>query len=101
MARHQRALGAIVMADPDVASVGMTIGATGGQTMNDGRMFITLKPRDERSASAFQIIARLEKQLATVEGAALFLQVSQDLNVGGRVARTQFNTRCRMATSKS
>ena len=90
MAKHQRALGAIVMADPDVASMGMTIGATGGQTMNDGRMFITLKPRDQRDASAFEIIARLEQRLAGVEGAALFLQAAQDLNVGGRVARTQF-----------
>ncbi len=68
----------------------MTIGSSGGQTMNNGRMFIALKPRDQRSASAFDIIRRLQKPLAKVEGAALFLQAAQDLNVGGRVARTQF-----------
>jgi hydrophobe/amphiphile efflux-1 (HAE1) family protein len=90
MAKHQLALGKVVAADPDVASVGMTIGSSGGQTMNNGRMFIALKPRDQRSASAFDIIRRLQKPLSKVEGAALFLQAAQDLNVGGRVARTQF-----------
>ncbi|GLK73578.1 efflux RND transporter permease subunit [Ancylobacter dichloromethanicus] len=90
MVKRQQALGAIVAADPDVATVGMGIGAGAGQTVNNGRMFITLKPRDERKASAFQIIDRLNAKLAHVEGAALFLQAAQDLNVGGRVSRTQF-----------
>ena len=90
MVKHQRLLGDIVAADPDVVSVGMTVGASGGQTMNNGRMFIALKPRDQRSASAFQIIDRLQVKLAKVEGAALFLQAAQDLNVGGRASRTQF-----------
>ena len=90
MVKHQLVLGEIVASDPDVVTIGMTVGATGGQTMNDGKMFITLKPRDERSASAFEIIDRLEVKLAKVEGAALFLQAAQDLNVGGRIARTQF-----------
>jgi HAE1 family hydrophobic/amphiphilic exporter-1 len=49
-----------------------------------------LKPRDERDASADQIIARLRPQLDKVEGARLFLQAAQDINVGGRQARTQF-----------
>jgi multidrug efflux pump len=53
-------------------------------------MFITLKPRDQRQASVMEVIARLRQRLASVEGAALFLQPAQDLNVGGRVARTQF-----------
>ncbi|QIB34561.1 efflux RND transporter permease subunit [Ancylobacter pratisalsi] len=90
MVRHQLELGKIVSADPDVATVSMAVGASGGQTMNNGRMFITLKPRDERAASAFEIIDRLEARLAKVEGAALFLQAAQDLNVGARASRTQF-----------
>ena len=90
MVKRQLALADIVAADPDVATIGMGVGAGAGQAVNNGRMFITLKPRDERSASAFEIIARLQKKLATVEGAALFLQASQDLNVGGRLSRTQF-----------
>ena len=53
-------------------------------------MFITLKPRDERTADAFQIIARLRPKLAQVEGARLFLQVAQDVTVGARAARSQF-----------
>jgi HAE1 family hydrophobic/amphiphilic exporter-1 len=53
-------------------------------------MFITLKPRDQRSATADEIIARLRPQLGKVEGARLFLQSAQDVNVGGRTSRTQF-----------
>jgi HAE1 family hydrophobic/amphiphilic exporter-1 len=49
-----------------------------------------LKPRDQRDVTADQIITRLQPQLAKVEGAQLFLQASQDLTVGGRAARTQF-----------
>lgn len=90
MVERQLALGRVISADPDVATVGMAVGALAGQTLNDGRVFITLKPRDQRSASASQIIDRLRPQLAKVEGAALFLQPAQDINVGGRLSRTQF-----------
>ena len=58
--------------------------------INNGFVVIGLKPRDERSASADQIITRLRPQLAKVPGATLFLQAAQDLNVGGRLARTQY-----------
>jgi HAE1 family hydrophobic/amphiphilic exporter-1 len=91
MKRKQEQLGAIVQADPDVDTVAMALGAgVGNGAQNNGRMFITLKPRDERTASAFQIIARLRPKLAKVEGARLFLQAAQDVNVGARAARTQF-----------
>jgi hydrophobe/amphiphile efflux-1 (HAE1) family protein len=90
MSRRQLTLGAVVSADPDVATVGMAVGSTGNQTQNNGRMFITLKPRDQRNASASQIIDRLRPQLAKVEGAALFLQPAQDINVGGRASRTLY-----------
>ena len=53
-------------------------------------MFITLKPREERDASAQQIIARLRPQLDKVEGARLFLQAAQDVRVGGRASRTEY-----------
>jgi hydrophobe/amphiphile efflux-1 (HAE1) family protein len=90
MSRRQLALGRIVSGDPDVASVAMIVGATGNQTQNNGRMFITLKPIGERKASATEIIARLGPKLAQVEGAALFLQPAQDIRVGGRPSRTLF-----------
>ena len=89
MMRHQEALGAIVLKDPAVDHVAMSIGGT-GNALNTGRMFITLKPRDQRTATADQIIARLGPQLDKVEGARLFLQAAQDLTVGGRASRTQF-----------
>jgi HAE1 family hydrophobic/amphiphilic exporter-1 len=89
MARRQEALGKIVQADPDVASVAMAIGGS-GRAGNNGNIFITLKPRDERSANAQQIIARLRPKLEPVEGARLFMQAAQDVRLGGRPTRTQF-----------
>jgi len=90
MVRHVRALGDVVMKDPAVATVGMSLGASGGQTQNNARLFITLKPRNQRDISADQVIRRLQPKLAEIQGAALFMQVAQDLNVGGRIARTQY-----------
>ena len=89
MSQHQEALGEIVLKDPAVEHVAMSIGGS-GNALNTGRMFITLKPRDQRSATADEIIARLRPQLGKVQGARLFLQSAQDVNVGGRTSRTQF-----------
>jgi HAE1 family hydrophobic/amphiphilic exporter-1 len=89
MKRHQEELGDIVRADPDVASVAMAIGGSGG-ALNTGRMFITLKPRDQRTSNAQQIIARLRPKLEQVQGARLFMQAAQDVRLGGRATRTQF-----------
>jgi HAE1 family hydrophobic/amphiphilic exporter-1 len=89
MTRLQEQLGKIVQADPDVASVAMNIGGS-GRAGNNGNMFITLKPRDQRTASAQQIIARLRPKLDKVEGARLYMQAAQDVRLGGRPTRTQF-----------
>jgi len=89
MKRHQEELGAIVLKDPAVDHVAMSIGGAGNPS-NNGRMYITLKPRDQRDATADKIITRLQAKLSQVEGARLFLQASQDVTVGGRVARTQY-----------
>jgi hydrophobe/amphiphile efflux-1 (HAE1) family protein len=90
MESRQLALGRVVETDPAVASVAMVVGATGNQTQNNGRMFITLKPIGIRHASALQVIERLQPKLAKVEGAALFLQPAQDIRVGGRPSRSLF-----------
>lgn len=90
MSRRQVELGRVVSSDPDVAGFAMIVGATGNQTQNNGRMFITLKPIGVRKASATAIIERLRPKLAQVEGAALFLQPAQDIRVGGRPSRTLF-----------
>jgi HAE1 family hydrophobic/amphiphilic exporter-1 len=89
MVKKQETLGKIVQADPDVASVAMAIGGS-GRAGNNGNLFITLKPRDQRKASAQQIIARLRPKLEKVEGARLFMQAAQDVRLGGRPTRTQF-----------
>jgi HAE1 family hydrophobic/amphiphilic exporter-1 len=89
MKRHQEELGQIVLNDPAVASIAMFVGG-GGSALNTGRMYVTLKPRDERDVSASQIIARLRPKLEKVEGARQFLQAAQDVRLGGRATRTQF-----------
>jgi HAE1 family hydrophobic/amphiphilic exporter-1 len=89
MMRHQEQLSDIVQADPAVDSIAMFIGG-GGTALNSGRMYITLKPREERDVDAQQIIARLRPKLEKVEGARLYMQASQDVRLGGRATRTQF-----------
>ena len=89
MSRLQAQIGAIVQKDPAVASIAMSVGG-GGSALNNGRMFITLKPRDERDVSAQQIISRLRPQFDKLEGARVFLQAAQDVRLGGRATRTQF-----------
>ncbi|GGI24434.1 efflux RND transporter permease subunit [Bradyrhizobium guangdongense] len=89
MKRRQEELNAIVQADPAVDSIAMFIGG-GGTALNSGRMYVTLKPIGERDANAQQIIARLRPKLAQVEGARLYMQASQDVRLGGRATRTQF-----------
>ncbi|MGF6307144.1 HAE1 family hydrophobic/amphiphilic exporter-1 [Bradyrhizobium sp. i1.8.4] len=89
MKRHQEELSSIVRADPAVDSMAEFIGG-GGTALNSGRMYITLKPREQRNANAEQIIARLRPKLEAVEGARLYMQASQDVRLGGRATRTQF-----------
>jgi len=91
MMRRQQALGDIIAKDPAIATYAMALG-TGGSTatLNNGRFFITLKSKSERNVSAGEVIARLRPQLDKVEGARLFMQTAQDINIGGRRARTQF-----------
>jgi hydrophobe/amphiphile efflux-1 (HAE1) family protein len=91
MMKLLRNMSEVVLADPDVAGVGLFTGTTGGAaSANTGRGFIVLKPRDERAPTSSQVIDRLRPQLAKVEGATLFLQPSQDITVGGRIARASF-----------
>ncbi len=91
MARRQQALGKIVSEDPDVEAYSSSIGAgLGGQTGNNGRIYISLKPWAERTSTASEIITRLRQKTRGVEGAELFMQAAQDISVGGRLSRTQY-----------
>jgi HAE1 family hydrophobic/amphiphilic exporter-1 len=89
MKQRMESLGKIVMEDPDVASAAMAIGGS-GRAGNNGNLFITLKPRDERNANAQQIIARLRPKLEKIPDARLYMQAAQDVRLGGRPTRTQF-----------
>src|SRR5882762_5253333 len=80
----------VIQKDPAVASVGSQIGATGTTTLNDGRLFIALKPKGERTASADQVIGRLRPQLAKLQGVTVYMQAAQDITIGARVSRTQY-----------
>src|SRR5689334_4647068 len=80
----------IIKADPAVANVVAFTGSGGGTTTNTGRMFIALKPLEERKIGADGVIARLRRQLAQVQGASVFLQATQDLRVGGRSGNAQY-----------
>jgi hydrophobe/amphiphile efflux-1 (HAE1) family protein len=88
MVRRQHLLTDIVAHDPDVQSYAGSVG--GGRPLNNGMIFIALKPLDQRSSNAEQIIRRLREKVAEVPGATLYFRASQDLNVGARGARTQY-----------
>jgi multidrug efflux pump subunit AcrB len=91
MSALQQQVNQIVMEDPAVASVVAAVGAgVAGQTANNGRMYITLKPWDQRKDNANQVIARLDRNMQSIQGIRLFLQSVQDVRVGGRISRTQY-----------
>jgi HAE1 family hydrophobic/amphiphilic exporter-1 len=88
MVRRQHMVTDVISKDPDIASYGTGIG--GNRPINNGFLIIGLKARDDRKSDADQIITRLRPQLAKVPGIQLFVQAAQDLNVGGRTSRTQY-----------
>jgi multidrug efflux pump subunit AcrB len=91
MAERQMAVINAVLEDPAVASVGSAIGAGGGTTtINNGRMFIALKPNNERDATADQVVRRLQTRLARIQGITLYMQAAQDITIGGRLSKTQY-----------
>ncbi len=91
MSQRQQAIAAIVGADPDVASYSSSVGAgLGGQTGNNGRIYISLKPWEKRRSTAQEVITRLRQKVQSVEGAQLFMQAAQDISIGGRLSRTQY-----------
>ncbi|MCG5242835.1 multidrug efflux RND transporter permease subunit [Azospirillum doebereinerae] len=91
MAERQRAVAEIVRRDPDVTAVASFVG-TGSvnATTNTGSLTIALKPRDERTSSAEEIIARLRAATGGLHGVSLFMQAVQDVQIDSRVSRTQY-----------
>src|SRR5215831_4919786 len=81
----------IVRRDPDVAGVFSLGGAyTYNPGENTARVFFQLKPYHERTATADQVVQRLRREVASVQGVQFFMQVPQNITVGGRLARTQY-----------
>src|SRR5258708_15984260 len=91
MSELQQRVTKIVMDDPAVATVGsFIVGGMGSSTINNGRLFISLKQLCQRNVTADQVIGRLRRKLSDVGGVALFLQASQDIRVGGRMGRAHY-----------
>src|SRR4029077_20645501 len=91
MARRQANLAAAILTDADVVSLSSFIGVDGSNvTLNSGRMLINLKPVDQRSASASDVIRRLQRETADVTGISLYMQPAQDLTIDTSVSRTQY-----------
>jgi hydrophobe/amphiphile efflux-1 (HAE1) family protein len=90
MRDRQKAIDAVVKTDPDVSHVVSFIGTGSGSTSNTGTVFMELTKKPPREVSADEIIGRLRPKLAAVQGVNLYLQAAQDVRVGGRSARTQY-----------
>ncbi|MHA3775314.1 multidrug efflux RND transporter permease subunit [Verrucomicrobiota bacterium sgz303538] len=91
MVKLQHQVAEILMADPAIETVGSFIGGGyGSSTVNNGRFFITLKPLSERRVHADEVIARLRKKVSALQGISLYLQANQDIRVGGRISKAQF-----------
>ncbi len=78
----------IVRADPGVDHVVAFTGGSGGT--NVGRMFVSLKPFDERRENVTAIMARIRRKTANVAGASLFMQAIQDIRIGGRFTGAEY-----------
>ena len=81
----------VIGRDPAVAGVVSFVGAGSiNATPNTGRLTIALKPRTARDASAAAVASRLTQALAGMPGLSVFMQPVQDIQIGTRVSRTQF-----------
>jgi HAE1 family hydrophobic/amphiphilic exporter-1 len=91
MVERQRKVADLVRADKAVAYVNSTVGVGGpNSTANSGRMFIGLKPRDERKETVTAVIQRLRQTANVVPGIQIFFQPIQNVNIGGRIAKSQY-----------
>jgi multidrug efflux pump subunit AcrB len=90
MTERQQAMLDAIVRDPAVESVGSATGAGGGvYTLNDGRVFIQLKPKAQRGPID-RVIKRLQTRLARIQGITLYMQAAQDITIGARLNKTQF-----------
>jgi multidrug efflux pump len=91
MKRLQSVVEGTIRKDPDVKAVASVIGVTPiNATPNAGRLAITLNPRDERKTPVTTVIERLQRALASVPGVTVYFQPVQDVQIGTRISRAQY-----------
>jgi HAE1 family hydrophobic/amphiphilic exporter-1 len=92
MARQQQQVSEILMEDPDIDAHYSSVGGGGNQStsVNNGRLFMRLKPREERTSSPEQIIERLRPKLAAVPGLRTYLQNPPLVRIGGQISRALY-----------
>jgi len=91
LVRNQLAVARIVKADPNVDSFMCSVGPGGGSAgTNVGRLFIRLKPRDQRSVSADELIQQLRPKVSQVPGMRVYLQNLPPIQVGGQLTKSQY-----------
>lgn len=89
MEQKQLQLVDILLKDPSIVTIGSFVGGGGGSSTNNGRMFITLKPADQRPP-VDQVIAELRHKTSKIPGITLYLNPVQDIRVGGRAGKAQY-----------
>ncbi|HJX73412.1 MAG TPA: efflux RND transporter permease subunit [Candidatus Deferrimicrobiaceae bacterium] len=91
MKEHQQALAAVVAADPNVESFMSSIGPSGPNVAgNSGRIFIRLKPHEERDLSSDEIIQALRPKISKIPGIRAFLQNLPPIRIGGQLTKSQY-----------
>src|SRR3954447_1426210 len=90
MVKHQLAAAAIVQDDPNVGGSMSAIGGGGSNAVNQGRLILNLKPRDQRNMSADEVARSLTQKLSTVPGLRAFVQNPPVINIGGRASKSLY-----------
>ena len=89
MVEHQRAVSTALIQDPNIDAFASSVGGMAGGG-NAGRMFIRLKPREERELSADEVIARVRPRLIGVPGIRAYLQNPPPIQFGARTSRAVY-----------
>ncbi len=90
MVRHQTEVANIIAADPNVYSLSNNVGGGFGGGLNQGRMQVDMKPRDQRKLSVDETIAELRPKVAQVPGIKVYMLNQPPINLGGRQARSLY-----------
>ncbi|MBS2035992.1 efflux RND transporter permease subunit, partial [bacterium] len=86
MKRHQREFVKVIEREPSIRNFMSAIGASpmGASGLNQGRVVIALKPRNQRKLSADQVIQKLRRETANIPGMKLFMINPQSIRIGGQ-----------------